>query len=50
MLVIGAVLAVIAVVLIVLGATQAAVGWLLYAGLALIVVAVLLTLFNRTRR
>ena len=49
MLIIGAVLAVIAVILIVVGFTTAAVQWLLWIGIGLLVVAVVLALVGRGR-
>lgn len=49
MLIIGAVLAVLAVILIVVGFTQAAVYWLLWVGIGLVVVAAILVLVDRSR-
>lgn len=49
MLILGAILAVIAVILIVVGFTATAVQWLLWVGIGLIVVAVILALLGRGR-
>lgn len=49
MLIIGAVLAVIAVVLIVFGFVGTAVQWLLWIGIALMALAVILILVDRSR-